>query len=60
MAKPSKTPEKEPEIELHPDAWERFGEFVKRIARAGPQHRTGKGKSADKPAKGKPVNKEGT
>jgi len=27
------------EIELHPDAWERFGEFVKRIARAGPQHR---------------------
>lgn len=25
------------EIELVPDAWERFGEFVKRIARAGPQ-----------------------
>jgi hypothetical protein len=30
------------EIELHPDAWERFTEFVKRIAKAGPQHRTKK------------------
>lgn len=29
-------------IELHPDAWERFTEFVKRIAKAGPQHRTKK------------------
>jgi hypothetical protein len=28
------------EIELHPDAWERFTEFVKRIAKAGPQHRS--------------------
>jgi hypothetical protein len=37
------------EIELHPDAWERFGEFVKRIARAGPQHRKGK------PMRGKPA-----
>jgi hypothetical protein len=38
------------EIELHPDAWERFTEFVKRIAKAGPQHRTKK--SAEKaPAK---------
>jgi hypothetical protein len=27
------------EIELHPDAWDRFTEFVKRIAKAGPQHR---------------------
>jgi hypothetical protein len=33
------------EIEFHPDAWERFTEFVKRIAKAGPQHR----KAADKP-----------
>jgi hypothetical protein len=40
MAKSPEKPTKEPEIELHPDAWERFGEFVKRIARAGPQHRT--------------------
>jgi hypothetical protein len=30
------------EIELHPDAWDRFTEFVKRIAKAGPQHRTKK------------------
>jgi hypothetical protein len=30
------------EIELHPDAWERFTEFVKRIAKAGPQHRVKK------------------
>jgi hypothetical protein len=30
------------EIELHPDAWERFTEFVKRLAKAGPQHRTKK------------------
>jgi hypothetical protein len=38
------------EIELHPDAWERFTEFVKRTAKAGPQHRTKK--SAEKaPAK---------
>lgn len=30
------------DIELHPDAWERFEEFVKRIARAGPQPRAPK------------------
>jgi hypothetical protein len=30
------------DIELHPDAWERFGEFVKRLAKAGPQHRVTK------------------
>jgi hypothetical protein len=35
-AKP--TPKLE-DVELIPDAWERFGEFVKRIAKAGPQHR---------------------
>jgi hypothetical protein len=38
----SKPKKKAPEIELHPDAWERFTEFVKRIAKAGPQHRTKK------------------
>jgi hypothetical protein len=32
------------EIELHPDAWDRFTDFVKRIAKAGPQHRTMKAK----------------
>jgi hypothetical protein len=31
------------EIELHPDARDRFTEFVKRIAKAGPQHRQPKG-----------------
>jgi hypothetical protein len=31
---------KNDKIELHPDAWERFTEFVKRIAKAGPQHRS--------------------
>jgi hypothetical protein len=30
------------EIELHQDTWERFTEFVKRIAKAGPQHRSPK------------------
>jgi hypothetical protein len=38
----AKPPKPGPEIELHPDAWERFTEFVKRIAKAGPQHRTKK------------------
>jgi hypothetical protein len=33
-------PKANDEIELHSDAWERFTEFVKRIAKAGPQHRT--------------------
>jgi hypothetical protein len=32
------------EIELVPDAWPRFERFIKEIAKAGPQHRTG-GKS---------------
>jgi hypothetical protein len=34
----------EAEIELHPDAWDRFTDFVKRIAKTGPQHRTVKAK----------------
>jgi hypothetical protein len=29
----------EPEIELHPDAWERFERFVTDVAKAGPKHR---------------------
>src|SRR5205807_7475648 len=46
------------EIELHPDAWDRFTEFVKRIAKAGPQHRTKKEvpsgpKKRSKPYRGK-------
>jgi hypothetical protein len=39
---------KESEIELHPDAWERFTEFVKQIAKAGPQHREKKGAPNDR------------
>ena len=36
---PEKQTLKPEDIELHPDAWQRFEEFVKRIVRAGPQHR---------------------
>jgi hypothetical protein len=39
-------------IELAPDAWERFDEFVKRIAKAGPQHRPAKKDRAPSPAHG--------
>jgi hypothetical protein len=42
MAKDEKA--KELDLELHPDAWDRFTDFVKRIAKAGPQHRTPKAK----------------
>jgi hypothetical protein len=37
--KPAPNPD---DIELHPDAWDRFTDFVKRIAKAGPQQRTPK------------------
>jgi hypothetical protein len=37
-------PKANDEIELHSDAWERFTGFVKRLAKAGPQHRVGKPK----------------
>lgn len=40
-----------PEIELHPDAWDRFTEFVKRIAKAGPQHRKPKQRPASRSSK---------
>jgi hypothetical protein len=42
MAKTPQKREGQDDIELHPDAWERFTEFVKRIAKAGPQHRAAK------------------
>ena len=35
------TPEEEG-IELDPDAWDRFPDFIKGIAKAGPQHRPAK------------------
>ena len=28
------------QIELEPDAWSRFEQFIRNIAKAGPQHRT--------------------
>jgi hypothetical protein len=50
--------EPEPEIELEPDAWERFERAVDIVAKSPPQPRTAKprlGKPASKPkgAKGK-------
>jgi hypothetical protein len=42
--KDQKPPPNRDDIELHPDAWDRFADFVKRIAKAGPQHRTPKTK----------------
>ena len=43
QSKPRKltTPEEEG-IELDPDAWDRFPDFVKGVAKAGPQHRPAK------------------
>lgn len=40
---------KEPEIELEPDAWDRFERFIKSVAKAGPQHKAAP--PAKKPAK---------
>jgi hypothetical protein len=37
-AKP-KPKQSTPEIELEPDAWERFERFIKKAAKGGPQHR---------------------
>ena len=45
------TPEEEG-IELREDALEQFGEFVKRIAKAGPQHRPPKKARAPSPKRG--------
>jgi hypothetical protein len=41
-----KSPKKEESaIELVPDAWPRFEQFIKRVAKSGPQHRTAKPKT---------------
>jgi hypothetical protein len=42
MAKP---PKENREIELHPDAWERFERAVDTAAKAPPQHRKAKKKT---------------
>ena len=54
--RPQTTPAQEG-IELDPKAWERFGEFVKGIAKAGPQHRQKKegGDVPHPPSKRKPT-----
>jgi hypothetical protein len=45
-----KAPEAENQIELEPDAWERFERFIKGVAKAGPQHRPAKEGSGAKAA----------
>jgi hypothetical protein len=39
MAKSSKKIQTKSDIELVPDAWPRFENFIKEIVKAGPQHR---------------------
>ena len=44
MAKPPKRKMKYVEIELVADAWPRFKQFIRDVAKAGPQHRPSKSK----------------
>jgi hypothetical protein len=48
----AKAPAKE--IEMHPDAWERFERAAGVVAKSPPQHRTAKKKKSPKKAKKKP------
>jgi hypothetical protein len=48
----AKAPEKE--IELYPDAWQRFERAAGVVAKSPPQHRAAKKKKAAKKAKKKP------
>jgi hypothetical protein len=50
----AKTPAKE--IELHPDAWERFERAASVVAKTPPQHRVAKEK--DKPSEKKSAEKQ--
>ena len=43
--KPEKRSKPE-EVELVPDAWPRFEQFIRDVAKAGPQHRKPKGKES--------------
>jgi len=45
--KPPVTPEPR-EIELEPDAWERFERFIKKAAETPPQHRKSKERSTSR------------
>jgi hypothetical protein len=40
---------KKPEIELEPDAWQRFERFISTVAKAGPQHRAAKATKPKQP-----------
>jgi len=44
----TKKPQKENEIELYPDAWERFERAAKVIVKSPPQHRVAKKKKKSK------------
>jgi len=54
----TKKPQKENEIELFPDAWERFERAAKVVVKSPPQHRVAK-KEAKKNAKISPRKKGG-
>jgi hypothetical protein len=42
----TKKPQKEKEIELEPDAWQRFERAIDVVAKSPPQHRVAKKKTA--------------
>jgi hypothetical protein len=54
-----KTKPKPPEIELHPDAWERFEKAVDVVMRSPPKHRTAKDRAPSPKPRGKRGAKEG-
>ena len=39
---PKKSKQAEPEVELVADAWPKFEQFIRDVAKAGPQHRKAK------------------
>ncbi|QEX18614.1 hypothetical protein FRZ44_39210 [Hypericibacter terrae] len=39
VVRPKTKKDKPAAIELEPDAWPRFEQFIKQVAKAGPQHR---------------------
>jgi hypothetical protein len=54
----TKAPKRKPDIELMPDAWPRLEQFIRDVAKAGPQHRTkAKSKTRKNPAKRRTVKK---
>jgi hypothetical protein len=49
----TKKPQKENEIELYPDAWDRFERAAKVVVKSPPQHRVAKKKLRKAPKKKK-------